>query len=329
MFSLIAAITFDPTIRGILVVAVAVTVLPGSIFMIVSTHTGVKLGILITLAGHFGWMFLMSSVWWMYGIGLKGRDPSWQAIEVNMSRDNEPKTDGVGSLPREEDLPDPLELLNRYPDIKAEAMKDPAFKALVDGQSTEHRLTLTKVVSLDSQIRDDLNEELGGWRILSEQDTRRGETTAAADSVLASDRSTSLTGFTGTADYFVEDVFYLGGKPADEPILPGDEQSLISQGWTRFLSIFEVKHPELYSVVTLRQAKNFEVDPAKPPPPTQPRTDVDAISVVQLRNLGDKRFVPFLFTIVTFVLFVSFAYLLHHRDKVEMAMVEAHEKEKS
>ena len=38
---------------------------------------------------------------------------------------------------------------------------------------------------------------------------------------------------------------------------------------------------------------------------------------------------PFLFTIVTFVLFVSFAYLLHHRDKVEMAMVEAHEKEKS
>ena len=124
-------------------------------------------------------------------------------------------------------------------------------------------------------------------------------------------------------------MFYLGGKPADEPILPGDEQSLISQGWTRFLSIFEVKHPELYSVVTLRQAKNFEVDPAKPPPPTQPRTDVDAISVVQLRNLGDKRFVPFLFTIVTFVLFVSFAYLLHHRDKVEMAMVEAHEKEKS
>lgn len=99
MFSLIAAITFDPTIRGILVVAVAVTVLPGSIFMIVSTNTGVKLGILITLAGLFGWMFLMSSVWWMYGIGLKGRDPSWQAIEVNMSRDNEPKTDGVARFP--------------------------------------------------------------------------------------------------------------------------------------------------------------------------------------------------------------------------------------
>lgn len=57
MFSLIAAITFDPTIRGILVVAVAVAVLPGSIFMIISTNTGVKLGILITLAGLFGWIF--------------------------------------------------------------------------------------------------------------------------------------------------------------------------------------------------------------------------------------------------------------------------------
>lgn len=328
MTSLISAITFDPTIRGILVMAVATVVLPGSIFMIVSTNTGVKLGILITLTGLFAWMFLMSSVWWMYGIGLKGRDPSWQAIEVNMSRDDDTLTEEVNALPRPEDLPDPVEVLDRYPEIKATALDDPSFAALVETDAKQHRLTLSKVVSLDSEIREDLNEELGGWRILSEQDTRRGETTAAADAVLASDRSTSVTGFTGTADYFVEDVFYYGGKPADEPPLPDDDSSIFSRGWTRFSSIFEPKNPELLSVVTLRQAKNFEDDPSEPPAATQPRTDVDSLSVVQLRNLGNKRFVPALFTIINLVLFVAFAYLLHHRDKVEMAMVGAHEQEK-
>ena len=50
--------------------------------------------------------------------------------------------------------------------------------------------------------------------------------------------------------------------------------------------------------------------------------------MIQLRNLGNKRFVPALFTLVSLVLFVAFAYLLHHRDKLEMAMVEAHEQEK-
>ncbi|MEZ5382161.1 MAG: hypothetical protein R2754_10275 [Microthrixaceae bacterium] len=329
MTALISAITFDPTIRGILVVAVAVTVLPGSIFLILSTNMGVKQGILVTLTALFGWLFLMGSVWWMYGIGLKGRDPSWQAQEVNLSREVDTKTEVVNSLPPPEDLPDPLELLNQYPEIKATAMEDPAFAALVDTYDEEHRLTLSRVISLDSQIREDLNETLGGWRILSEQDTRRGETTAAADTVLAADRTAALTGFTGTADYFTEDVFYYGGKEADEPILPGEDKPMLERAWTRFASIFEVSNPPLYSVVTVRQAKNFEPDPSKPPPPTQPRTDVDAISVVQLRNLGNKRFVPAVFTVICFLLFLAFAYLAHHRDKLERSMVEAHEREAS
>lgn len=329
MTSMIAAITFDPTIRGILVMAVATVVLPGSIFMILSTNTGVKQAILISLTGLFSWMFLMSAVWWMYGIGLKGRDPSWSAVEVNMSRQDDALTEEVNTLPAPEDLPDPIELLDRYPDIKATAIEDPAFAALVESDSEQNRLTLSKVISLDSQIREDLNEELGGWRILSEQDTRRGETTAAADAVLGSNRSTSLTGFASPADYFIEDVFYFGGKEANEPILPGEDVSMLSQAWTRVKSIGEVKNPELYSVVTVRQAKNFAEDPSAPPPPTQPRTDVDAVSVIQLRNLGNKRFVPALFTIINLVLFLAFAYLLHHRDKLEMAMVKAHEQEES
>jgi hypothetical protein len=33
------------------------------------------------LAGLFGWMASWASVWWMYGIGLQGRLPSWEPAE--------------------------------------------------------------------------------------------------------------------------------------------------------------------------------------------------------------------------------------------------------
>lgn len=329
MTALISAISFDPHVRGILVMAVSVLVLPGSVLLILSTNTGIKQGILIASTALFGWMFLMGAVWWMYGIGLVGREQAWQAKEVNLSRATTTNTEVARSLPAPEDLPDPLELLEQYPDVKAAAMEDPSFAALVENYDEEHRLTLSKVVTLDPQIRDDLNETLGGWRILSEQDARRGETTAAADLAMESDRTAAITGFDGAADYFIQDVFFFGGKEADEPILPGEEPPLVERAWTRFASIFQVKNPPLYSVVTLRQAKNFEPDPSKPPPPNQPRTDVDAISVIQLRNLGNKRYVPALVTLISLVLFLAFAYLSHHRDKLEFAMVKEHEAEKT
>ena len=42
--AMIGAIAFDPTVRGILVVVVGTTVLMGSIFMILSTNSGVRVG---------------------------------------------------------------------------------------------------------------------------------------------------------------------------------------------------------------------------------------------------------------------------------------------
>lgn len=328
MISLIGAITFDPTIRGILVMVVALTVLPGSILLILSTNLGFRLGTLVALTGLFGWLTCMGVIWWVYGLGIKGRDPSWVAQEVNLDRDKDTLTKQVSTLPRQEDLPDPLEFLNRYPKVKAEAMKDPAFATLVNSYGTQHRLTLTKVISLDPSIRADLDEELGGWRILSEQDTRRGETTAASDAVLISPTTQTETGFTSTADYFVEDVFYFGGKEAAEPVLPGEEKPALEQAWTRVASIFEFKNPELYSVVTVKQAKTFPADPSKPPPPNQPRTDVDSISVIQLRNLGNKRLFPAYFAIASAVIFLALVFILYQREQTQRRLVEAYEKER-
>jgi len=48
-------------IRAILVVGLAVVVLPGSIYMILATNLGTRLGFLIAMAGVFGWMTMRSN----------------------------------------------------------------------------------------------------------------------------------------------------------------------------------------------------------------------------------------------------------------------------
>ena len=82
-FVKIDGIDFDPFIRGWLVVGVAVLVLYGSICLVIGTNTGARTGLLITLTALFGWFTIMGSVWWIYGIGLKGPTPKWRPIEVN------------------------------------------------------------------------------------------------------------------------------------------------------------------------------------------------------------------------------------------------------
>jgi hypothetical protein len=79
-------VTWDPGIRGILVVAVGVAVLMGSVYMILSTNLGSRLGFLVAVAGLSGWMALMGFVWAMYGIGYKGTAPHWVVEEVVTSQ---------------------------------------------------------------------------------------------------------------------------------------------------------------------------------------------------------------------------------------------------
>lgn len=81
--NLIAGLGWEPEIRGALTVALASAVLMGSIWMILVTNTGIRLGSLIALAGFFGWMMIMGVIWWIYGIGYVGSLPSWEVHEVN------------------------------------------------------------------------------------------------------------------------------------------------------------------------------------------------------------------------------------------------------
>ena len=71
------AISWEPEIRGISVVLISVVVLCGSVYLVLSTNMGSRLGFLVALAGLFGWLMMMGVFWWVYGIGLSGEAPSW------------------------------------------------------------------------------------------------------------------------------------------------------------------------------------------------------------------------------------------------------------
>ncbi|WP_040491810.1 hypothetical protein [Ilumatobacter nonamiensis] len=74
------AIGWEPELRGLLTVIIAVVILVGSIYLILMTNMGSRLGFLVTIAALAGWMMLMGLTWWIYGIGLRGADPSWQPV---------------------------------------------------------------------------------------------------------------------------------------------------------------------------------------------------------------------------------------------------------
>jgi hypothetical protein len=76
------AVTWSPFIRGIIVVLIGVGVLCGGVYVLLLTNLGARLGFLVAMAGLFGWLALMGAVWLVYGIGLKGKDPSWAPAAV-------------------------------------------------------------------------------------------------------------------------------------------------------------------------------------------------------------------------------------------------------
>ena len=144
MLSLLA-INWEPELRGIVIVAIAVGVLIGGTYLVVGTNLGARLGFLIVLAGLFGWMATMGAIWWTYGIGLKGREPSWQPAE--------PVT-----IVREASLLKSAEIL-------------------------ELPITLTGDVTNDaSKASAALQSE--GWLLLEESDPRRGQAVAASDEII-------------------------------------------------------------------------------------------------------------------------------------------------
>lgn len=312
MTTFLAAIQFDPNIRGLLVVMVGVVVLIGSVYLLLATNTGIRLGFLIAMAGLFGWMFSMGLIWWMYGIGLKGKDPSWIEQEINFSRSDAVITESLGRLPATEDLPDPADFLDEFiaenPEVGEQILA-------TEGESFSPG-TLTETVTVAPELKAVLDEDLNGWRILPESDSRRGDAVAAADASLAANQVFGAD--TTSTLYSVKDVFFYGGKTAAEPETVSGERSLVEKAWRRVSTIFQPKNPPLYAAVTVQKNEVQVVAPGEAPPPAQVDENAETVTVLLLRNLGTKRLIPFLFTVFSGIVFAALTWMLHTRDKRAM-----------
>ncbi|MGA1657987.1 MAG: hypothetical protein ACO38O_02890 [Ilumatobacteraceae bacterium] len=139
------AINWEPQLRGYVVVLISVVVLIGGTYLVVGTNMGARLGFLVVLAGLFGWMVAMGIIWWTYGIGLKGREPSWKPAEpATIVRDGE-------LLPQVDILQQPLKLT---------------------GSSQENADAVAEALAAE------------GWRLLDEADPQRGQAVASSDEIL-------------------------------------------------------------------------------------------------------------------------------------------------
>ncbi|MEM7141540.1 MAG: hypothetical protein AAF548_10955 [Actinomycetota bacterium] len=82
LIELLAGLGWDPEIRGFLAVLCGVVVLMGSVWLLLATNSGTRLGTLLAGAGFFGWMAIMGAIWWIYGIGYVGDRPTFNELEI-------------------------------------------------------------------------------------------------------------------------------------------------------------------------------------------------------------------------------------------------------
>ena len=86
MHLLLSAISWDPQIRGAGIFIVSVLILCGSVYLLLATNTGAKIGFVLAAAGLSGWIFVMAVTWAIYGIGMKGREKGWDVVEATPGR---------------------------------------------------------------------------------------------------------------------------------------------------------------------------------------------------------------------------------------------------
>ena len=97
---LLAGLSWDPFVRGVVIFLASVVILPGSVFLLLSTNTGGRLGFVLAVTGLAGWMTVMGIVWTVFGIGPKGREPSWKVQDVVTGEVSDSTVEAVQGFPR-------------------------------------------------------------------------------------------------------------------------------------------------------------------------------------------------------------------------------------
>lgn len=282
MLHTLAGIAWDPQIRGFLATLVGVVVLLGSVYLLLLTNVGARLGFLIAASAVFGWMTIMGGVWWVYGtIGMLGEAPHWEVIEVVYPGTEDAGLEEARSLDTS-GLP-PAEELN---DLPAEELEE---------------------------IRPELEADLDGWLLLPESNRAFGEAKAAVDEYLAENEDVTLEigGDDGADTYLSTYAFERGGKERLE-----DDPSRVDRLVNKFKTTFiELRHPPRYAIIQVHPVIDQEAAPGEAPPTPEPDPDKPTVSVIMQRDLGDVRFPGAMLTIFSGIVFAVLCVQLHRRDQ--------------
>lgn len=364
MIDLIAGLAWDPEIRGFLAVLTGVVVLMGSVWLLLATNSGTRLGTLIAGAGFFGWMAIMAAIWWIYGIGYAGDRPTFEEVEIveqDLGDSGQhlvlAENDVAESL-RSENLPDAHQLVVDAHDELVEQYGEGVFgndwESLVPaddrarvseirvawqefGDVTRDDLTDDQTEGLDDREIEELvaeenarneattlselkatapglvadYEALGEWRLLSTAEM--GEAQASAIALLLESNDFD---FDSQIEFKILNGYAAGGKEG----LP-DDPDRWDRIWTQIRSALTITHPTGYALIQVRAVTEESIDNLPGTAPKRPVADPSepVVSVVMVRNLGNLRQLPAFVTIGSTLIFLALCYMLHERDKVEMA----------
>ena len=304
---IIAGIAFDPGIRGVLVVLVGVVVLMGSVYLILSTNLGSRLGFLVALSGLFGWLTILTFVWWLTppAIGPRGNIPTWKPVEIYVNGANDSaKVDVLNNLVDPASLATADEIIAQNPDLVNEF---PNGFTLSDLQ-TNNPAIVSEYIDV---------EALNGWALVGAANA--GEAQAAADLELVASGV-----FKTSSEYKKLNVWNYGGKPTLKDDCP--DGGMICRVQHRITSAFQIKNPKHYTVVQVQKVIPQTPIPGQAPPLPKVDPSQPVISVVLIRDIGNERVIPFLYFVISVSLFILSAWALHNRDKTLMknkAMAEA------
>lgn len=293
MGTVLAGISYDPEIRGVLVVTVAALILIGSVYLLLSTNIGARLGFQVAMAALLGWMLLLSLFWWIYGVGAIGDLPAWHVEEINVGDLSQAQLEEArGLVP--ENLPSAEDILAEYPEVAV---------TFEEGDTP----TLSEIAALPDlppEVADRLADLEGGWDVLSQANI--GDAQAAADAALISEDSGI---YAAATEYVLVDGFTRGGKAHRE------SDSVWDRVTTRVSNALTVLNPPKYTVIQVQTSESTAVPEGNAPLSPTADEDQPVVSVIMVRDLGTRRLPPAVLTIMFGALFALTCGLLHSRDR--------------
>ena len=283
--NVLAGIAWDPQIRGFLALGVGIVVLLGSVYLLLLTNVGARLGFLIASTAFWGWMFLMGGIWWVYGnVGMLGEAPHWEVKEIVYPGTDHSAFDEVRVLDTEA-LPD-------HDTLAEEAEAD------LEATRAEYEPTLG-----------------ADWELLPESNPSFGEAQATVDAYFSSEGDEELE-IEGPDDYVTLYAFERGGKDKldeDADRIDRIVHELKSTFW-------QVTHPAHYAVFQVQRVVEQDTLPGQPPPTPRADESTPPVTVVMERNLGDVRFPAAMITIGSGIVFALLCQALHRRDQLVTEM---------